>query len=305
MKVFYHTDNDGFLSAAIIYNFATGGKDAEYFPCNYDGPLPYHAIEQDEEIWIVDYHIPPVAMENLLEEKTENVVWIDHHGTNIDKYKDFPVQIIGIRDTKFSGCLLTWLFVNGRTVEDFLAAEKKGESWLPRAVRLVDDWDTWGHGTQPSAEAKLFHAGTQANDTNPKGEFWRQCMDVTERKVSTTMDEGAIVLGFKSKHAEAYCKSNLFYTAFEGCRCAVLNVGLAGRDWFNSIDQRNIDILIAIIFNGDQWTCTLYGNNKDIHVGELAKKYGGGGHPGAAGFSCKELPFQKINFPPPVEGVIP
>jgi nanoRNase/pAp phosphatase (c-di-AMP/oligoRNAs hydrolase) len=35
----------------------------------------------------------------------------------------------------------------------------------------------------------------------------------------------------------------------------------------------------------------MYTDKEGVHVGNIAKKYGGGGHPGAAGFICKELPF--------------
>jgi nanoRNase/pAp phosphatase (c-di-AMP/oligoRNAs hydrolase) len=44
-------------------------------------------------------------------------------------------------------------------------------------------------------------------------------------------------------------------------------------------------------FDGDEWIISLYSRN--IDVSEIAKKYGGGGHKGAAGFHCKDLPFCK------------
>ena len=44
-------------------------------------------------------------------------------------------------------------------------------------------------------------------------------------------------------------------------------------------------------FDGDKWTVSLYSTSVD--VSEIAKKYGGGGHKGASGFHCKELPFMK------------
>jgi len=36
----------------------------------------------------------------------------------------------------------------------------------------------------------------------------------------------------------------------------------------------------------------LYTTKKDFHVGNIAKKFGGGGHSGAAGFS---LPISELN----------
>ena len=45
-----------------------------------------------------------------------------------------------------------------------------------------------------------------------------------------------------------------------------------------------------------KWTVSMYAerdicNIRGFHLGEIAKEYGGGGHPGAAGFQCLELPF--------------
>jgi len=49
------------------------------------------------------------------------------------------------------------------------------------------------------------------------------------------------------------------------------------------------DICIGFVFDGLRYTVGLYSQKLD--VSEIAKKYGGGGHPGAAGFVCKQLPF--------------
>jgi nanoRNase/pAp phosphatase (c-di-AMP/oligoRNAs hydrolase) len=61
---------------------------------------------------------------------------------------------------------------------------------------------------------------------------------------------------------------------------------------FDSIEE-DYDIMIPFSFNGEEWNVSLY-TKKDIDVGKIAIKYGGGGHAKAAGFRCKELPFSKI-----------
>ena len=42
-------------------------------------------------------------------------------------------------------------------------------------------------------------------------------------------------------------------------------------------------------FDGHKFQVSLY--SEYVHVGEIAKKFGGGGHQGAAGFFCDKLPF--------------
>jgi nanoRNase/pAp phosphatase (c-di-AMP/oligoRNAs hydrolase) len=43
-------------------------------------------------------------------------------------------------------------------------------------------------------------------------------------------------------------------------------------------------------FAKNKWVVSLY-TTKDIDVSEIAKKYGGGGHKQAAGFTCDKLPW--------------
>ena len=40
-----------------------------------------------------------------------------------------------------------------------------------------------------------------------------------------------------------------------------------------------------------KWDVSLYTGKENIHVGEIARLYGGGGHRGAAGFIVDILPF--------------
>ena len=44
----------------------------------------------------------------------------------------------------------------------------------------------------------------------------------------------------------------------------------------------------------DEYIVSLYTTQADLDVAEICKKHGGGGHKGAAGFTCNELPFKKL-----------
>lgn len=46
------------------------------------------------------------------------------------------------------------------------------------------------------------------------------------------------------------------------------------------------------VFDLEKWLVNLYTYREDVNVGEIAKKYGGGGHQKAAGFICSQLPFE-------------
>ena len=70
-----------------------------------------------------------------------------------------------------------------------------------------------------------------------------------------------------------------------------MNIGLAGSDWFKSIDDGSYDILMPFSYNGKSgnWSYSMYSKTTDVSV--IAKKYGGGGHKGASGFTLDRLIF--------------
>lgn len=49
--------------------------------------------------------------------------------------------------------------------------------------------------------------------------------------------------------------------------------------------------LVIILVTGDLFKVSMY--SEFVDVSEIAVKYGGGGHKGASGFQCTELPFRK------------
>ena len=75
----------------------------------------------------------------------------------------------------------------------------------------------------------------------------------------------------------------------------VVNSGSANSLFFKDYDRKSeIDIFISYIrLPENHWTVSLYSNKQpEIDVSKIAKKYGGGGHAGASGFQCDELPFK-------------
>ena len=69
-----------------------------------------------------------------------------------------------------------------------------------------------------------------------------------------------------------YCESKGFETEFEGYKVYAMNVGLAGSDWFKSVDDDSYDILMPFSFNGRNgtWTYSMY--SKTVDVSNIAKE---------------------------------
>lgn len=95
---------------------------------------------------------------------------------------------------------------------------------------------------------------------------------------------------FRDGWAKGYMKLG-FETEFEGVKFFAVNLGHCNSEYFKSLPEGEYDGFMPFSFNGDLFTVSMY--SKTVDVSEIAKKYGGGGHKGASGFQCKELPFKK------------
>lgn len=308
MKVFYHNDLDGHC-AAFWCTFIPESK-KEYFEINYNKPFPIGKILPNETVYIVDFSISPEEMIDLLE-ITPNVVWIDHHKSSIDKYKNFRNDIAGIRyETKnddeikkepnyinAAGCALTYIYLNIMTNQGKLKNEKNIDlniksmySYVPLFTKLISDWDTW---SLKLPQTKPFVIGCEIYNTNPESTFWLDLMNNEQRMVNKIVDEGKICIAYRDGWSKDFLKSYGFEVNFEGYKCFAANLGKCNSDYFKSIGGTDkYDILLPFIFDGKNWSVSLYSKDK-VDVSEIAKKYGGGGHKNAAGFISTKIPFKK------------
>jgi hypothetical protein len=121
---------------------------------------------------------------------------------------------------------------------------------------------------------------------DPKRLVWLNLFQYDE--LSTIIETGRMVGKFRDQITKDYCKSYGFETGFDGYKCFAVNLYMFGSQAFGSLINK-YDICISFVFNGKNWQVGLY--SEKIHVGKLAKKWGGGGHTGAAGFVIDKLPF--------------
>lgn len=282
MKIFHHNDNDGYCSAYWVLKKAKTTEEIQLYEMDYEKEFPFDEIEKDEEIYIVDYSILPEDMSKLLE-ITPNVTWIDHHQSAIKRYNDFPADIRGIRYDGIAACLLTWCYLTHMTdggTGDIKEFNPSMGSNAPMFTKLIADYDVWtflyGETT------KEFQIGLSVEDRNPTSELWDDLYDDwNEEYLSDICDDGEVMLKYRDNFAKEYCDSKSYQCKFEGYNCLCLNIGLGGSEYFENVDNE-YDMYILYSFNGKNWNYSL--RSDTVNVADVAMKYGGGGHPGAAGF---------------------
>lgn len=281
MKCFYHVDNDGKCAGYWVNHYTKDKKEKrEFIAIDYGIRFPFESILPGEEVYIIDFSLELKDMNQLLE-ITKNVIWIDHHKTAIEKYKDYPVDIKGIRYDGIAGCMLTWLYFQGAMPP---CEEKIKEA--PLFTRLIADYDVWTF--EYGDVTKYFHLGFDALDLDtPVSDGW----DYIDNYSDMIIQNGESISKYKDSIAKTYCKTLGFETKFEGYHAYALNKGLCGSDDFKDVNDDNYDLFIGFSFDGSKWKYSL--RSTKIDVSEIAKKYGGGGHKGAAGFNSNELLIRK------------
>lgn len=298
MKCFYHVDLDGKCSAFWVYlkemklNGNTPDKES-FYKINYGMPFPFDEIKKDERIYIVDYSISPEEMDKL-REITKNIIWIDHHITAIQKYKGYPHEIAGLRYSGVAGCELSYVYLfHMVSITDKITQVSNFKmdmlNTCPIFCKLIGDRDvwTWKYGN----DTKFFCLGMDGCENEPYDEIWMNLFNFNKLTYDIIKD-GSIMQRYKESYAKDYVTSKAFETSFEGYNVLAMNVAIAGSDWFDSINKSQYDILMVFSTGtGRYWSYSLYSDTVD--VSEIAKKYGGGGHKGAAGFSSKKLLLKK------------
>ena len=271
MIVFHHSDLDGHCSAAIIkYCYQLDSLFRQLFiECDYNKPINYDIVKKNEQVYVVDFSLD---FDKLLE-KTKNIVWIDHHINAIEKFKKFEF-LDGIRLSNVAACELTW---------SFLFPHRK----VPHIVSRLADYDAWKFDFEDTWQVqegiKLFNWSTDS-------ENWNDWLE--DREIKAILDVGDICIKYRNK-LNAKAVKRAYEVNFEGYKCLVLNTAKSGSIQFNSVD--GYDIYITTNFDGKNWIVNLYNSNQPkqgkVDVGRIAKKHKGGGHFGASGFVCQNLPF--------------
>lgn len=279
MFVFHHRDIDGYASAAVVRQ-AFPEERINYVPCDYSFPLDSHLpeIQRDEKVVIVDYSFKDntvVELENIIcHVGFSNVTWIDHHVSSVRLVAERPDLglLPGIRNDKCSGAVLTYMHYHG----------ERREEACPLFLRLISDYDTW---TKLMPESDDFNRGLFMEEMDPTSPLWDELYDM--KRVELVIRNGNTVNRYLDMYYRHRRKKWMFVTEFEGYRTAAINQKESSEEF----GEERVNFPLSVIFqtNGKKWFYTVYSSDPAIDCSEIAARYGGGGHKGAAGFTTEEL----------------
>lgn len=263
----HHNDADGRASAAIVRR--AFGPQTSMQEMNYGDLVPWETIAEMDRVVMVDFSLPASEMQRLALDR--DFIWIDHHISAMEELAGISASWPGLRDTGEAACVLTWrYFFPGKP--------------LPRALVLIGDRDIWRWAEEDTGS---FDEGLYQKDTNPENdELWTPLLEDNLQVVSQLVAQGSVLHEARLRAIHREVNYYGFPVTFEGYPTLVINRRGNG-DLGEMIRQAGYQIAYCYVDNfqnGKLMTfVTLYSSVVD--VSEIARKFGGGGHPGASGFS--------------------
>lgn len=277
MKCFYHrSDLDGKCSAAIVKKHS---PKCEMFGIQYGEEFPWHVIEQDEIVVLVDFCLEPFSDMIKLNDLVQ-LIWIDHHKSSVKYIEQYGFQASAkqvISKYEKAACESTW--------EHFFPDKP-----VPYPLLLISAYDTMQtHLYKGCAE---FEYGMKVYDTSVDSPIWKPILSDNYNKVGKIIKQGVEVLSYQKITAAAYAESCAFEVQFEGLNCIAINTDVKGSPQFESVyNADKHDAMLRFSYNNSQWDCSLYCFKKEVDIFSVCCKYGGGGHDTAVEFRCDTLPF--------------
>lgn len=312
--VIYHSaDFDGIFCREIAKKFL-GDKDVSYIGWNFgDSLIPFpdegivYVLDLSPECFTLTKDNLPTRSDGDFDGNLHRLIWIDHHKTSIEKFHSF---ISGYRIDGVAACRLAWQWfrcVDGNAkreeseigipirpagvlpmVQDF----KHREVEEPYAVTLAGEYDIWDK-RDPNAET--FQYGLQTWKTSFES-LLSDDIAISQSEAFKVIDWGKTAQVYAQQVDASICRSRTWLMEWEGLKFLCLNSARFNSLSFSAKDvpETGHDALLGFCFNGKIWTISLYHakHNTTIDLSAIAKKYSGGGHKGACGFTCKILPFK-------------
>ncbi len=265
--IIYHkncTDGLGAALAIRVWLKKRGELDqATFQTAQYGDPAPDDVAGQD--VFIVDFSYP---REDLLTMyyQAKNLTVIDHHVTAQETLADLDFCIF---DMNKSGCILTWEYLFPNLPP-------------PPLFEYLQDRDLWKWELPQSQEVNAA-----LRSYKPFLDEWEAFM--TYGAINRLKKEGIAILRYQQRQIEMVLSHKPWpMVEIDGTRVPCINSTTLISEIGNELSKEFPFAACYFDTNDGKRVFSLRSNPDGANVADIAKKYGGGGHPRAAGFSVEK-----------------
>ena len=306
--VYHSIDLDGWMSAGIVKHWFNQQKEnyvnskvfkevdvdfgtLDFISYNYGQPIP--DLSEYDKVIMCDISFPKEIMEVLFTSLREKFTWCDHHISAINDSKEmYFSSSMGLRDTKFAACELTWKY--------FFPNEP-----MPEIVRLLGRYDCFGHkGTDEEKKVLEFQYGARMVISNYEEayDFLTASINYGNSVCESIHVDGAAIYRYLCTEAkQAYKNGFEIYLYYSNNDPIPKKFICINKERFNpinfGIDYHKEGYDGAACFHIDStgtYCFSLYNDNGEVDCSIIAREYKGGGHKGAAGFRLTFEQFKQL-----------
>ena len=261
--IIYH-DNcfDGFgarFAAELAY-----GKSAEYYPAQHDREPP---DVTGKNVLIADFSYPRDTLLKM-KEQANTLQVVDHHVSAQDSLKDLHFCHF---DMEKSGAVLAWEHIHG-------------DDPVPQLLLYIQDRDLWKFNLKGSKEV-LTAIASYEKDFKTWCEFAEQLE--TYDGFGRLFTEGSSILKYKDSTISSILKKK-FTLNIAGFEVPCINSSVFQSEIGNMLSYGS-PFAAIYYYDGAQFIFSLRSSDQGVDVSKIAKRFGGGGHRNASGFSIKSL----------------
>ena len=270
IAVLYHKDClDGFSGAWAAHRRF---PDARFFPMGYDDRFPYD-LDRGYSVFIIDFSFDRETMIRLHNVfGVNNVVLLDHHETAAEKLAGVANCII---DLNRSGAVIAWEYFHP-------------EEPVPTLLKYVQDRDLWKWEMPESRAVDAYIASWSGDDSF---EQWRWLDRVITDNFDQVVSEGAAILRSNQRLVRQACETSEVITIggydVLGVRSPVLHSEIGE---YLLADCVEVPFVVVYTEQAQEIRYSLRSRAGGFNVAQLAREFGGGGHPAAAGFTYRRQP---------------
>ncbi len=253
---------DGFTSAWIARN--AGVPEENIFPVTYGGKVP--EVPGDAKVLMVDFSLPRDGLQ-MMHAAVDDLIVLDHH-------KSAEAQLHGLDwayfDMNESGASLAWKFFHP-------------DDPATQFVQYIREHDLWRFELQDSAEVRGYIRSYTMTYQN-----WDELNTTLRMDFAVAQQEGAAIKRAHEAAVSAMCE-NVVILEIGGYVVPVVNATI----YFSEVATRLLKLHPTAEFAAyymdradgvRQWGMR---SRSEFDCSAVAKRYGGGGHMQAAGFTTK------------------
>lgn len=301
VTIIYHkVDLDGVASAAIVksyYENQDGTTQIALCPYTYGDPMDEFKKEAEDSqaVCVLDVSFGKdtlLIMKDWLE-RDKGVLWIDHHKGILEESESWTIHIPGIREVGIAACELTCRRLRG---------------YVPIIIKYLSVYDTWNKGVFDWEDVMNIQYAMRAEiGLNVyKMQNFIENIDFNDEigQLSELKAKGKAIRDFLAVKNQGEVDNYSFIGKIDGENALFMNTLEFNSTTFQSktpdwLDGNEVKFIapFAVQPNGlVRFSLYETGGKFDVDCCEMAKRFGGGGHKGAAGFQIKADDERFVKF---------